>query len=400
MTNDVAVAHAHHPSRGGAERVAEHIATTLGAPLHTGYASEETRPEEFTPAFKELYRGHWWTPLCTREYPGKHLVEDAISMWAWEHAPLTEYDTIIESQNQPGWYVPEDDQTIIKYVHSTPRTPYDRFHDIGTGLIARLYSKAIRTFYQQTLSYPSLYLANSDLVAARIRQYWGISGKRIRVLYPPVDTREYTPTQGDPDIFVTVGRLAENKRIPALIEAFHGLDATLHVAGTGPLEDNARRLAAGHDNIHVHGYVTEETKRALLEGAGGFVFLGANEDFGMAPIEAMAAGTPVVGVDDGFTKYQVQVGQNGVRCEPTPESVRNAVEDIQARGVAWTPAEIAAFARENFGIERFNTQLRDAISTAEDRRRVTPEFTQPSTDLGVDDTPPTENVVPDGGDSV
>jgi glycosyltransferase involved in cell wall biosynthesis len=381
MIDDIAVVHEHHPLRGGGERVAEDLAETLEAPLYTGYATDEGRPDDLDVEFNELFAGEWFKPLLKREYPWKFAVRDAVYMWAWEHAePLQEYDVLVQSGNNPGWYVPHDDQVVVKYVHSTPRTAYDLFHDNAEGLLARLYSKATRTLYEQNLSYPSLYLANSDLVASRIQQYWGIEGDQIRVVYPPVDTGAYTPRAGTPGKFVTVSRLAGHKRIGTIIEAFTNTPYDLEIIGTGPDEDRLRELAAGHENITLHGWVSEAEKREHLESAAGFVFIANNEDFGLAPVEAMAAGTPVVGVDDGFTRHQIRHGDNGRLCAANPASVEAAVRELATDGVEWTPADIHVFARENFGLARWHRELNDAISVACENAAVNPDWTLPDTE--------------------
>jgi glycosyltransferase involved in cell wall biosynthesis len=380
-SEDIAVVHEHHPMRGGGERVAENIAETLSAPLFSAYATEDGAPDDLDVEYTELFEEKWYRPLLAREYPYKYAVRDLIYMWAWEDIEaLQEYGVLVQSGNNPGWYVPHDDQTIVKYVHSTPRTAYDLFHHQGTGLMARLYSKATRSLYEQNLSYPDVYVANSDLVAARIRKYWGISDDQIRVVYPPVDTESYAPRAGTPGKFVTVSRLAGHKRIGTIIEAFTNTPYELDIIGTGPDEDRLRELAVGHENITLHGWVSEAEKREHLESAAGFVFIANNEDFGLAPVEAMAAGTPVVGVDDGFTRYQIRHRENGRLCAANPASVEAAVRELATDGVEWTPADLHVFARENFGLTRWHRELRDAITVACENAAVNPDWTLPDSD--------------------
>lgn len=394
---ELAVVHEHHPQRGGGERVAEDIAETLSAPLYTAYAADEARPADLDVAFEEVFGDAWFRPLLEREYPHKYILRDLIYMWAWEDAsPLQEYDVLVQSGNNPGWYVPHDEQVIVKYVHSTPRTAYDLFHHQGTGLLARLYAKATRSLYEQTLSYPDVFIANSDLVAARIQKYWGISEDDIRVVYPPVDTTAYSPRRGDAGRFVTVSRLTSAKRIGTIIKAFQGTDYQLDIAGTGPEEDRLRELASGHENITLHGFVPEAEKRQLLETATGFVFVAKNEDFGLAPVEAMAAGTPVVGVDDGFTACQVQHGDSGILCAPTEDSIEAAARELALDGVEWTPQQLHEYARDNFGTNRWGRELRAAVDQARENAAIAPDLTKP-----VDSEQSSTAVsVADGGENV
>jgi glycosyltransferase involved in cell wall biosynthesis len=377
-SEDIAVVHEHHPMRGGGERVAEDIAETLSAPLFSAYATEDGEPNNLDVEYTELFEEKWYRPLIAREYPYKYAVRDLIYMWAWEDIDdLQDYDVLVQSGNNPGWYVPHDDQTIVKYVHSTPRTAYDLFHHQGTGLMARLYSKATRSLYEQNLSYPDIYVANSDLVAARIRKYWGIDDANIRVVYPPVETAPYTPMRGEPGRFVTVSRLSPAKRIDTIIEAFQSTEYKLDIAGTGPEEAYLRDLAAGHENITLHGYVSEDRKRELLKRAQGFVFVAKNEDFGLAPVEAMAAGTPVVGVRDGFTAHQIRHRESGVLCVPNADSIEAAVRELALDGVEWSPQQLHEFARDNFGTARWQHQLHEVVDEARDSAAISPDWNLP-----------------------
>lgn len=394
--DDLAVVHEHHPMRGGGERVAEDLAETLNAPLFSAYATEDGEPSDLDVEYTEVFGEKWYQPLLAREYPHKYIVRDLIYMWAWEDVDdLQEYDVLVQSGNNPGWYVPHDDQAVVKYVHSTPRTAYDLFHHQGTGVLARLYSKATRSLYEQNLSYPDVYLANSDLVAARIRKYWGIDEENIRVVYPPVETSAYTPTRGEPGRFVTVSRLSPAKRIDTIIEAFQGTEYQLDIAGTGPEEDQLRDLARGHENITLHGFVSEDRKRELLERARGFVFIARNEDFGLAPVEAMAAGTPVVGVRDGFTAHQIRHDESGVLCVPNTDSIEAAVRELALDGVDWSPQQLHEFARDNFGTARWQHELFEAVEDARETAAVSPDWELPAEPEGPDAD--TDISIADGG---
>jgi len=87
-------------------------------------------------------------------------------------------------------------------------------------------------------------------------------------------------------------------------------------------------MARGHDNIKIRGFV--EDIESLVANATAVVYAPKQEDFGMVGAEAMMAGKPLLGVNEGFTRYQIESGVTGERFEPTVESVRETVESFDA----------------------------------------------------------------------
>ena len=118
------------------------------------------------------------------------------------------------------------------------------------------------------------------------------------VIYPPVDTEFFTPTEGARGgYYITASRFVPYKRIDMIAEAFSGMpERRLVIVGTGP--DAAKVRAAAGPNVELVGYQSRENLRALLQGARAFVFA-AEEDFGIAPIEAQACGIPVIAYGKG-----------------------------------------------------------------------------------------------------
>lgn len=376
----IAIAHEHYLERGGGEHVADELARTFTAEqdVYAGLVREEATADDITP-----------TALCDgllgRLMTHSTALRDLVYWQAWRHVPaLHDYDVIIQSGNNPGWYVPRaGTQTIIKYVHSPQRTPYDRWVADPTtpGVFQRSYAEVARQAYAETLSYPDVFVVNSELVARRCQTYWGIPDDRLRVVYPPVDVTSYTPAHtagdGDGDYYFTFSRLYPSKRIHLLVEAFNHLpdDYRLVVGGSGPERDRLERLAG--ENVEFTGYVSEREKRQRLAECRAFLFAATNEDFGLCPVEAFASGTPVLGVRDGYTQYQIHDGQNGRLFDPTVPAIRTCVREFDRDGVAWTTREIARFA-EQFGTDRFRQEMRAVVDEACERARVTPEHELPS----------------------
>ena len=363
----IAVAHEHFPARGGGEYVAEELARTFDAPIITGFVKDGVPADDVD--VRPIANGRLGK-LFGAEVPHVHLLRDAWYMWGWETAPLTEYDIIVQSGNNPGWYVPKDDQTIIRYVHSTPRTAYDLFHDHGTdGPIGRVYSKVSRQLYQAPKHYATLYLANSELVARRLRKYWGVDERDIRVVYPPVNVDSFGPEHAHTrkDYYFTFSRLYPNKRIGEIIKAFNRTGQRLIIGGDGPDRERLKDLAG--DSVEFIGYISEEEKRHRLAECKAFVFNAKNEDFGMVPVEAMASGAPVLGVNDGYTQYQVRDAENGIIYDRGVAHLSDAIRRFETESIEWSPDRIQRFA-EQYSMESFRDGLRSAIDEALERDRI------------------------------
>jgi len=361
---DVAVAHEHYYERGGAEHVAEELARTFDAPILTGFVNEKALPPASDRAdleFVDLFGDSTVAPLV-RRFP---WFRDFYYQFAWQRVPdLTEFDVVVESGNNPGWYVPPEEQTIVRYVHTPPRTAYDQFHNRATDPFTKLYAYVSRVFYHPNVHYPDLWVANSELVARRLERYWGIDDPEV--VYPPVDVASfYSGDHGGP--YVSYSRLTDDKRFDEMIRAFRDLpDKRLVIGGSGPEENHLRDLASGMDNVEFRGYLSESEKRDLLASARALVYAAVNEDFGMVPIEAYASGTPVIGVRDGYTKYQIVDGETGILFNRGVESLSEAVERFEREGVDASAGDLQEVAQQ-YSLERFREEMRAAVEEAQDR---------------------------------
>lgn len=394
---DIAVAHEHYPCRGGGEVVADELADAFNAPIVTGWITDSEHSEHDPIEILENTPVRW-----LRRWMGNPLVRDLFYAFAWETVPtLREYDVVIQSGNAPSWYVPEEEQVVIKYNHTPPRSPYDLFHRESTAgpldiinplyIINRLYLKSARQVWKNRTSEIDLWVCNSEVVARRTERYLGVDRDRIRVVYPPVDVDAYTPTAGG-DYYVVVSRMEPAKQIGTIIDAFHELNAEagtypLAIVGDGPLRGDLEARADGAPYIEFEGYVPEARKRELLQDAKASIFAAKNEDFGMVTVESMAAGTPVLGVDEGFTRHQLRDGVNGILFERGPANVRRAVEEFEQSGIEWNATRLHRYARQ-FSRERFVSEMEAAIEEAIERAQVDPavEFPkrEPLEEVGVE----------------
>lgn len=367
MTDEsVAVLHGNYFQRGGGERVADAIAQTFDAPLYYGFGTNEAIPDDDIERIKlfDCRGATGW--LAERVYQFRDMC-----FMAWsQHLPeLYEYDTIIQSGNEFGWFVPKDDQLVVKYVHSPPRSSYDLFHDLGAGKLQRAYSTTVRTLYRPTTTFPDRYIANSELVQRRIAKYWG---QDATVVYPPVDVEHYGADVAatDPTVYLTFNRLFRHKRTREIVEAFADFpDRRLIVGGEGPQREELEAIAT--PNVDVRGYLDEAEKRELLSRASALLYNPRNEDFGIIPTEAFASGTPVISIDDGYQSYQIADGQNGILYDdPTASGIFHAVRRFERDGVALSEAAIESFG-SLFSRRRFERELRTAVDDAREDTTIT-----------------------------
>ncbi len=381
VPDSIATAHWAERINGGGERVGWALSRCFDAPLFVGERDKTIEPDDVT--VHDLFEGHAAKKLIDRDGMLQMLGHHA--GWGTAHK-LREYDVLVSSGNECLAYVPAEDQPWIHYVHHTSRYATDRLTEIEAKHSEHLCPSIVRKveylqrwierqIYGNYARKPDVLVANSELVARRISKYWGTPKANIRVVYPPVPTHEFSPADRETgDYYVTLSRLDWHKNIDEIVRAFNDTGYRLIVAGSGDERDTLKGLA--DENVEFAGYVSESEKRELLAGAKAFVFAAQAEDFGIAPVEAMAAGTPVIGVKEGFTQYQVQDGENGVLFERSVEHLADAVRRFDAHGVAWSDAEIAAFADEWFSPERFETEMRAVVRESIQKIRIIPPWEQ------------------------
>lgn len=150
------------------------------------------------------------------------------------------------------------------------------------------------------------FVAISHGIAGRIRSAYQ---REARVIYPPVETERFSANGPRGNYFVTLSRLVPHKRIDLIIEAFSHLQLPLKIIGDGPLKNQLQKRAT--PNIEFLGYQSEEDVVQLLGSARGFV-CAAEEDFGIAIVEAQAAGCPVIAYKSGGALETVVDGVTGL----------------------------------------------------------------------------------------
>jgi glycosyltransferase involved in cell wall biosynthesis len=253
----------------------------------------------------------------------------------------------------------------VCYCHTPMRYAWDQSllegEEIGraTRLALPLMLRRLRRQDVEGATSPDVFVANSRNVADRIRRYYGRSAE---VVNPPVDVKRLLslPRRQD-DHYLVFGRVVPYKRVELAVAACARLGRSLKVAGDGRAMASVRAAAAGHAEIELLGRVEDAERDALMSSARALLFPG-EEDFGIVPVEAQAAGLPVIAYEIGGASETVIDGRTGVLFEQQSAlGLAAAIERFE--GLQLDEQAIRQNA-ERFGRERFRLEMAAAIARA------------------------------------
>jgi glycosyltransferase involved in cell wall biosynthesis len=344
----VALAHDYLNQNGGAERVLEQLHNLYpDAPIYTSMYAPDLMP----PAYRSWdIRTSFMQrlPFVTTRHQ-TYLMAYPI---AFESFDLSGYDVVISNSSAFCKGVVTGPNTLhISYCLTPMRWVWnyrayverERLGGVARMLLPPLISY-LRIWDAGASSRVDRYVAISRAVSARIKKYYR---RDSEIIYPPVDT-EWFPTPGPRgDYFMTVGRLAPYQRKDLVVEAFRELGLPVKIVGDG--RDRVRLEARATPNIEFLGRVDDDTLRDLYANCRGYLFPG-EEDFGIAPVEAQAAGKPVIAYAAGGALDTVIDGETGVHfARQTPKDLADAVRRFET--LSFDPERIRQHA------ERFSSQV-------------------------------------------
>jgi glycosyltransferase involved in cell wall biosynthesis len=281
---------------------------------------------------------------------------------------LDDVDLVISTSHCAAKSVVRTGRAVhVCYCHSPMRYAWDQyeayFGSDRLGPAARTFVRPVMAWLarwdRDTAHRVDRYLANSSHVAGRIARYYGRSAD---VLHPPVDIDFYTPSSdaASPDRapadrapFLVVSALVPYKRIEIAIQAAERIGAPLRVVGSGPDEARLRRLAG--PTVEFLGTIDDVRLRDEYRRARALVLPG-EEDFGIAPVESLACGRPVVALRRGGATESVADGVTGRLVDnPTVEAFAEAMDGLRAD--AFDSARLRS-AAEAFGPDKFDASFR------------------------------------------
>jgi glycosyltransferase involved in cell wall biosynthesis len=289
---------------------------------------------------------------------------------AWAAFDLGGFDAVVTSSHACANAIRVPDGTIhISYTHTPMRYAWEWHEELDRVPAAlRPAWPAIAAMLRRQDANRSrrvgMFVANSEHIADRISAAYG---RESQVVYPPVDTSWWTPAAEPPErsTFLVAGRLVAYKRVALAIEAARLAHVPLVIAGSGPQLEELRHMAAGADIRFVVNPSREEL-RELYRSARALVVPGI-EDFGMTMIEAQACGTPVIARGIGGACEAVVDGETGLLTSDG-SAVTLASTLLRFDGATLDPARIRVHA-ERFGVERFETEIREVVDRALARTR-------------------------------
>jgi glycosyltransferase involved in cell wall biosynthesis len=296
---------------------------------------------------------------------------------AIEDFDLSGFDLVISSSHCAAkGIVPPPDGRHVCYCHTPMRYAWDQEHAYfprRRGMTARLRAltlTALRAWDAAAAARVDLFIANSSFVARRIRSYYG---RDAAVVPPPVDVDFFTPAppagaSGAPGATaprdgayaLMVSALAPYKRVDLAISACAQAGIELRIVGEGPERERLERLAGR--GTRLLGRVGDEALRDLYRGAR-FLLQPGVEDFGIASVEALSCGTPVVAAARGGVLDVVEDGRHGVLYDDRrgSEALGEAIDKALRMGL--NPLDLRSRA-ESFAASNFVDRVKPLLNAS------------------------------------
>lgn len=339
----VAVVHAFLKSdcKGGGERLVFDICNYYNAHLYVGAIGLDTWGKQNTGL--DSFVKEAWRP----EFKLKYLHEDSnLPIWKkikrqlfFLFSPkikeLNNYDVVIFSGNigLAVGRVTNPKTKKILYCHTPPRPFTDQLQSILDSKskwlkpIYSLFAKWVIWQYKKDTQKMDLVITNSKNTHHRLLKYVGLDSK---IIFPAVNTNRFK-FLGQKDYYLSYARIEPLKRVPLILEAFAKMpDKKLVIASGGPLADWVKDQIKTRNliNIRYEGLVSDERLSELVGNCIAGIMLPVNEDAGITQCEIMAAGKPVIGVNEGGLKETVVDGESGILVKENPE-IDDVIEAVK-----------------------------------------------------------------------
>ncbi|SMF34680.1 glycosyltransferase [Desulfovibrio gilichinskyi] len=221
----------------------------------------------------------------------------------------------------------------ILYCHTLPRFAYDlyEYYLENLNVAFRPAFKALvyhtRKNYEAAFKKMDLIIANSQNVRNRIQRYLGVNAL---VIHPPVDVKKFK-WLGQEDYYLSTARLEKYKRVDLIIDAFKKMPSKKLVVTSGGSElENLKTLSNNAPNINFTGWTNEDKLKDLIGKAIATIYLPKDEDFGISPVESMAAGKPTIGAQEGGILETILDKKTGLLIKPKSVEIINAVISLDS----------------------------------------------------------------------
>jgi glycosyltransferase involved in cell wall biosynthesis len=349
----LALVHDYFIQMGGAERVAEEMhAMFPDAPMFTTVDRRESVPDKLKgSAVKTTWMQH--LPVNKRNYRGFLLAYP----FAVESIDLSGYDLIVSSSTGFAKGVRKDRGAVhVNYCHAPMRWVW-RYEDYAAresfggwtrSLLPPVLS-ALRKWDLRAASQPDHFIANSRVIADRIKECYG---RDATVIPPPIDVNRFQMSERIDDHYLVLSRLNPYKRLDLAIEACAKLGRPLIVIGEGTARKQLEAIA-GPKTVFL-GRQPDDVVNRYTSRCRALIFPG-EEDFGMTPLEVNASGRPVIAFGRGGATETVIHGKTGIFFrEQTVESLVQGIEEFES--MTWNPGVLRRHA-EGFGRHVFADRM-------------------------------------------
>jgi glycosyltransferase involved in cell wall biosynthesis len=353
----VAIVHDYFTQAGGAEKVAEELYRLFpNSSLLTTVAFRDCLPSllkdvpvttswmQHLPGIERYYR------LYFLFYP-----------FAVGDLDLSAYDLVLSSSSGYAKGVRAGrDAVHVCYCHTPMRwvwnfDGYSQRESFGVGqrALLPLLIRGLRFWDEEAARQPDHFVANSRVVADRIRNTYG---RCAEVIHPPINIDRFHPSSSRGDYYLVLSRLVSYKRIDLAIRACSERGKKLVVVGEGPDRQSLEAIAG--ETVRFLGRASDEDVEYLASGCRALLFPG-EEDFGMAPLEVAAAGRPTIAFRAGGALETIVDGVTGVFFnEQTAGDLGDAIDRFER--MDWNSPRIRKHA-EAFGMEIFQDRFRSFL---------------------------------------
>ncbi len=362
----VALVHDYLGEFGGAERVLLALSEIWPeAPIYTAFSRPGSALERFKDRDIRVSWAHHVPGFATKLHSPLRFLAPAI----WNRFGFAHYDVIMSSAS---WYVTKGfakkGRAIeICYCHTPPRWLYgyttasswQRYGPVRA--YAALVGFFMRHYDYEAAQRVDYFIANSKETARRIKKFYR---REARVIYPPVEIHPTSQILKPKQYYLVVSRLAEPKRVDLAIAATDKLKLPLKIVGSGPDEKRLRALAG--PTVEFLRELPDDDTWKLYAGAKAFLATATDEDFGMTPVEAMAAGTPVIAFrGGGYLESVIDPSTRSARSgqaatgvffdEPTVESLTAGIRRLDQLSIK---REDCLRQAKKFSQERFKKAMK------------------------------------------
>ena len=288
----------------------------------------------------------------------------------FERFDLREYDIVLSNKSGFCHGIITEPETLHICYCLTPTRYLWRYHqyaeqeNFSTTVRRALlpFLSYLRVWDRQAADRVDHFIAISEAVRQRIKKFYQ---RDSVIIYPPVDTDRFTPvnTNEVEDYYLFVGRLVPYRRLDLLIETFNQLGRPLLIAGSG--RDREKLEALAKPNVKLLGFVSDEELPQLIAKCRAFIWPG-EEDFGIAPIQAMAAGRPVIAYAAGGVLDTVVPGTGHFFYEQSIAAIKEAILEFDTEKI--NPDFVRKHA-EQYDTAVFKKQLNDFIEQRWDEKK-------------------------------